>query len=311
MPYNPSNPYQALFDLNKHPGYKGMSGLMSLPQPNLMPVNTAITKPKFKSEAEIPVDEAALFEEQLKSYDPAINAGPSSGLIGNVAKRADSIGKADGDIVSSLLGLAGSSNPYITALSTLPGIAQTLRGVFGTNRTPEATKVDRGALNRMPTQFNINPQLAASQRSFNTFNENVGRSTAGGSAVANYRAGLSDKLYADNSLYGEKFNRENKMQADIANMQMNYDMTDAQYRNQARTERAMVDAQLGPGGNMAMAGYQSLANAGVQGFRDKKAAHMQALTALIGSKAVEGQSGAIDYLNQAYSNYSNLLNFGG
>lgn len=268
---------------------------------------TSILNLPRKTFGENNVIEASLRPKGLSTVYPSATDLPNFAVktpnnsANSVAKKAN---KSEGfDAIGSLLGLAGSTNPYATALSFLPGAAQVLGGLFGQNQTSEPTKVSREGLNNMVTDVNMHPENLENQRSFNNALE-VARQTGGPNAGAVAKSMMTQTQLANNQLAATEQNLEAGLTNQKAREQIRLDTMDAQFEDQARRESDMVEGMLGPAGNIAMTGYQSIANAGTQTVRDRKASQMQALTALIGAKAIEGQSGAQQYLTEKLAEYS-------
>ena len=280
-------------------GMKGMEGVPPVPKGAVAPYGAELLG-------------GGLSPEQ--SAAAVTNAGVAAGKAG--PSMADGNYESGGNAaaggmgaIGSLFKLAGSTNPYAAALSFLPGVANLASGIFGKNQTSEATTVDRSSINQMPTRYNINPQLASNQRSYNTALETVSKGTAGGNTVAAAKALNADTQMNNSRLYGEKYNQENKMQADKANMGFRADVADAGMLERYKRDYDMAQGQLGVGGNLARSGYQSAADAATTLVRDRKASMMQAMTAGLGMSAISGNSGATDYLNNKLGEYMNMFNF--
>jgi len=199
------------------------------------------------------------------------------------------------DILKRLLGEATKTNPYTLAASFVPGVMQTLGGIFGKNKTSEATVMDSSPIQNLRTTYNAAPQLAENQRTVNTTQEAIGRTSGGAAATRAYRAINTDKLYANNKVLGDKFNKETEMIANKVGAQMDANKTNSMFREQRRRDFDVAEAELGAFGNRSMTGYASMANAAGQFASDKKRSTIDALTAALAYKArMAGAPGLYD-----------------
>lgn len=207
-------------------------------------------------------------------------------------------GGAD-EILGKLFSFATSANPYMSALSFIPGAMSMISGLFGKNKTSPATRVNQSSVHLMDTTYNANPVLAANQTAQNTYNQAIGRSSVGGNAVANYGKALSSTLEANNQTYGTKFNMERQMRSDKASLKGRLDITQAQLDESWRRDHDMTEGNLGWDGNFAQQGYRSIADAGLIDYRDRRRSAMDIFSAAFGAKAIAGNSG-IDDRNMAW-----------
>lgn len=153
------------------------------------------------------------------------------------------------------------------ALQFAPEMMNFATGVFGDDNVAETTQVDDSAVDDMPTKFNIAPQLNEARGSYR-------------SILADPNASTNEKLAAQaqlnkqtSRLYGEKFNREQRMKADKAKLQSQFDRTQAQLDEQRSQDQMAADAQTGITGNFAR---QALSNASQKGLQMKQMENQEA-----------------------------------
>lgn len=105
------------------------------------------------------------------------------------------------------------------------------RGLFGDINVAQPTEVDRSGINNMSTEFNVNPQLRANNRSFRSAVD------AFENSPNNMLAGLSKKFQADSDIYSRKENIENQLQNRKASATQQANVRDAHELGRFRREK--------------------------------------------------------------------------
>lgn len=140
---------------------------------------------------------------------------------------------------------SGMSEGMQSALQFVPEAMNFLTGAFGKADTPEPTRVSNRALGEMRTNVNVDPQLARNAASYRAILSDPN------ATMTQKLAAQAQKQQADNQILSDKINRENQLRTNKAKLQANLDRANAQFANQARTERMKGDAMFGPTGNIA------------------------------------------------------------
>ena len=228
---------------------------------------------------------------------PSSGSGGGTGgdMGGGMPKKATEAGGGIDDMISKLFGLATNSNPYMKALSFMPGIASFLGGMFGKNDTSPPVHISRSSVHEMGTTYNAEPVLAANQTAQNTYNRAISR-IGGAPKIGAYGQALSSTLKANNDTYAGKFNMEQRMRRDRGLVGSRIDMMQGQLDESRRRDYDITEGNLGWDGNMAQAGYRSITDAGLMNYRDDKRTAADMFAAAFGAHAISGKSG-IDQRN--------------
>lgn len=143
------------------------------------------------------------------------------------------------------------NNNLTSALQFIPEAMNFLTGAFGRGNIPEATQVSNRAVEMMDPRVNIEPQLLRNASSYRSIINDPN------ATPIQKLAAQSAKMQADSAVIADKINRENQMKSNQASIQASIDSQNAQYNNQARTERMQGNAMFGPFGNMARGAMSS------------------------------------------------------